>query len=58
MLGLAFPPRRIVRTAQEIDARGATAIVRSICRPDLSDSMDAVLDRISARLAESCSATP
>lgn len=53
--GDAYPPRRIVRTAQEIDARGATAIVGSICQADRSDSMDAVLARITARLHESCS---
>ncbi len=52
--GLAFPPRRIVRTAQAIQAAGATGVVGSICQADLSDPMDAVLERISARLGESC----
>jgi len=52
--GLAFPPRRIVRTAQAIQAAGATGVVGSICQADLSDPMDAVLSRISTRLGESC----
>ncbi|MCA9607236.1 MAG: hypothetical protein KC619_16635, partial [Myxococcales bacterium] len=53
-LGLAFPPRRMVRTAQAIQARGGTGVVGSLCQSDLSGPMNDVLARISARLGESC----
>ena len=44
--GLAFPPRRMVRVAQELDARGATATVSSICQADFGPLLDAIVARM------------
>jgi len=52
--GVAFPPRRIVRTAQAIQSRGGTGVLGSLCKADFSSSMTAILQRISLRLGESC----
>ena len=41
--GLAFPPRRIVQTAKEIQLLGGTGLVRSICQDDYSGLVDALL---------------
>ena len=56
--GVAYAGRRQIRVAQELEARGATGIIGSICQADLSDPMDAVLNRITARLSESCASAP
>jgi hypothetical protein len=46
--GLAFPPRRIVSTAQGLAAEGVTAILGSICQEDLGAPVDAALARIAS----------
>ena len=54
--GVAFPPRRIVRVAEELSDRGATGVLGSICQSDYTGPVDDVLRRISLRLQESCAA--
>ncbi|HJL17045.1 MAG TPA: hypothetical protein RMH99_15375 [Sandaracinaceae bacterium LLY-WYZ-13_1] len=41
--GLAFPPVRMLRLAEALDARGARASVGSICRADLTPAFDRLL---------------
>lgn len=41
--GLAFPPRRMVRVASELDRLGASATVGSICQADYSGVMGRIL---------------
>jgi len=48
--GLAFPPRRIVEAAAELERAGAGTVVRSICSDDLAPAMGAVLARLSEEL--------
>jgi hypothetical protein len=52
--GLAFPPRRIVLTAQELEDRGVTSVVGSICQESYAAPVGNVLARISERLGEVC----
>ncbi|MEM1417276.1 MAG: hypothetical protein AAGH15_20430 [Myxococcota bacterium] len=52
--GLAFPPRRIVQTAEGLDGRGAYVTVQSICQSDFGPALDAVV----ARVVESMAAQP
>ncbi len=51
-LGEAFPPRRMVQLAREVDAAGGTGIVRSICEADFRPALQAVADALAARLTE------
>jgi len=44
--GLAFPPRRIVRVGQGLEARGVSTTMRSICQADFTPAIDAILVRI------------
>ena len=46
--GLAFPPRRLVRVAQQLESVGASATLGSICQADYS----AVTTRLLAALAD------
>lgn len=48
--GLAFPARRLISVAQQLEERGANGIVQSICQLDYSLVIDEVLTRISAQL--------
>ena len=48
--GYAFPPVRIVRTAQSLDAAGAHTSVHSICQDDFGPAMDAIIDQIADAL--------
>ncbi|MBZ0121967.1 MAG: hypothetical protein K8H88_33545 [Sandaracinaceae bacterium] len=49
--GIAFPPRRILETAQGF---GAQAVVGSICQEDFTPLMDAILTRVARRVAGEC----
>jgi hypothetical protein len=53
--GIAFPPRRFVELARELNARGATGLVQSACASDYTSAFDAVIDAIAR--AQSRSAT-
>jgi hypothetical protein len=44
--GLAFPPRRLVSVAQELERRGAHTFVGSICQAEFTPSIDALIDAI------------
>jgi hypothetical protein len=52
--GAAFPPRRLVEAAQQLQERGATSALGSICQADLSGPLEDLLRRISLRLGERC----
>ncbi|HEY8428356.1 MAG TPA: hypothetical protein VIL20_08275 [Sandaracinaceae bacterium] len=52
--GVAFPPRRIVRVAEDLEARGAASVIGSICQEDYSGPVTEILTRIAARLGETC----
>jgi hypothetical protein len=49
--GRAYPPRRIVQTAQMF---GENGVIQSICSSDFSQAMDAILTRIGKRLQKPC----
>jgi hypothetical protein len=49
--GRAYPPRRIVQVAK---AFGQSSVVQSICQPDFTPVMQAIVDRISSGLGSSC----
>lgn len=52
--GHALPPRRLVETARRLEARGATSVLGSICRPSLGAPLETLLRRITVRLGERC----
>ncbi|MDQ3036129.1 MAG: hypothetical protein M3Y87_27255 [Myxococcota bacterium] len=53
-VGIAFPPRRIVRVARDLEAAGAHAVVASICQDDFTPVVDAILARVAARARGEC----
>ena len=52
--GVAFPPRRFVQVAQELDSRGANAVVQSICQEDFSPAIGAIIEKIADALGGAC----
>ncbi len=52
--GLAFPPRRIVRVAQQIEAAGGNSIVQSICQANFSPALNAIIEKIANALKGAC----
>ena len=52
--GLAFPPTRIVRVAQEIEAAGGSSVVGSICSSDYGPTVQRILERVAARASGVC----
>ncbi|MEM1418477.1 MAG: hypothetical protein AAGH15_26520 [Myxococcota bacterium] len=49
-MGVSFPPRRLVRFAQALEARGADATVQSLCQRDISIAVEDALHRIAGAL--------
>lgn len=49
--GMAFPPRRLVEAAQGF---GGNGVVQSICQEDFTGAVDAILQRVAARVSGSC----
>lgn len=49
--GVAFPPRRVVQVAESF---GANGVVQSICQEDFTPVVDAILQRVAARVSGSC----
>ena len=45
-VGVAFPPVRIVRVAERLDALGAGVTVQSICQPSFTDAATEIIRRI------------
>jgi hypothetical protein len=52
--GIAFPPRRIVRVAQQIAAEGGGATIQSICQSSFAGALDAIIDKIADALGGAC----
>jgi hypothetical protein len=53
-LGVAFPPRRLVQVAQQLDQRGSNGIVQSICQSDFTPALDAIIAKIADVLGGTC----
>ncbi|MFK7987731.1 MAG: hypothetical protein AB8I08_17070 [Sandaracinaceae bacterium] len=49
--GVAFPPTRILQVAESL---GDQAVVGSICQEDFTPVMDAILQRVAARVSGTC----
>ncbi|MEM1413758.1 MAG: hypothetical protein AAGH15_02595 [Myxococcota bacterium] len=56
--GLAFPPRRMVQVAQELQERGAAGVVQSICQRDFGPALDTIIDKIADALGGTCLPRP
>ncbi|MBZ0118964.1 MAG: hypothetical protein K8H88_18345 [Sandaracinaceae bacterium] len=52
--GLAFPPRRIVQVAQQLEAGGAGVTVQSICQEDFGPALQSVIRKIANALGQAC----
>jgi hypothetical protein len=52
--GFAFPPRRMVEVARQLNSRGAGGIVQSICQADFSPALNAIIDKIADVLGGAC----
>lgn len=52
--GRAFPPRRLVTTAQGLEARGAKSVITSICNSSFESAVSAILERVAAGVSGSC----
>jgi hypothetical protein len=52
--GVAFPPRRIVRVAQDLEAAESNAVITSICQQDFTPALNAIIDKIADVLGGSC----
>ncbi|MDQ3031944.1 MAG: hypothetical protein M3Y87_05960 [Myxococcota bacterium] len=50
-VGVAFPPRRLVRVAQGLEQGGAETFVASICQSSYSTAIDALVDRVAVPLS-------
>ncbi|MDI7267084.1 MAG: hypothetical protein QME96_03710, partial [Myxococcota bacterium] len=57
-LGTAYPPVRFVQLAMEIERQGVDTYVSSICRPDWTDAIGAIADRIGNRISIICLTDP
>ena len=53
-LGVAFPPVRIVRVAQQLEALGAGVTVQSICQASFSNALTEVIRQIKSALGAAC----
>ncbi len=51
---IAFPPTRLVRTAQEVSERGAAISLQSLCQDNFQAVVSGILSQVSARLAGRC----
>ncbi len=56
--GLAFPPRRIVSVARDLERAGARAVVQSVCQESFDGPIDAILREIGDALRGSCLSRP
>ena len=52
--GNAFPPRRMVSVAQQLEARGSNGIVQSICQSDFTPALRAIIEKIADVLGGAC----
>ncbi|MGF1469076.1 MAG: hypothetical protein ACFCGT_23365 [Sandaracinaceae bacterium] len=54
----AFPPRRIARVGEGLQAAGANVTIQSICNPDFSGTLDAIIRLIADALSQACLPRP
>jgi hypothetical protein len=54
MTGLAFPPVRIVRVAQQLQAAGAGVTVQSICQASFTNALLEIIRQIKSALTAAC----
>jgi hypothetical protein len=52
--GIAFPPRRLVQTAQALEQAGASTTVQSLCGDSLATAAAGVVRAIADRLDDAC----
>lgn len=52
--GFAFPPRRIVSAAQQLEAAGANAIVQTICQDSFTGAIQSIINKIADVLGGTC----
>ncbi|MFK7984589.1 MAG: hypothetical protein AB8I08_01075 [Sandaracinaceae bacterium] len=52
--GQAFPPVRMVRVAQELEARGAGVTVQSICQESFQGALTEIIRQIKSALGAAC----
>jgi hypothetical protein len=52
--GEAYPPRRFVELARDLDARGAGGIIQSICQADFTPAIDAIIEKLVDVLRGTC----
>ncbi|UJR79002.1 hypothetical protein [Sandaracinus amylolyticus] len=53
-VGNAFPPRRIVEVARDLESAGAYGVVGSICQDDFTPVIDAILRSVASRASGEC----
>lgn len=53
-VGIAFPPRRIVQVARDLESAGGQGVVGSICQSDYTPVIDAILRRVASRARGEC----
>lgn len=52
--GRAFPPRRMIQLAADLENAGANGVVQSICQEDYSGALDAIISKIADVLGGTC----
>jgi hypothetical protein len=52
--GVAYPPRRIVQVARDLERRGASAVIESICQADFTPALNAIIDKFANLLDATC----
>ncbi len=52
--GRAFPPRRILTLAQQLEAGGANSLVQTICQDDYTGAIQGVINKIADVLGGTC----
>jgi len=52
--GLAYPPRRMVDLARQLEERGSNGIVQSICQDDFTPALTAIIEKIADVLGGAC----
>ena len=51
---VAFPPRRIVTVAQQLEGDGANAVVQTLCQESFTGALQAVINKIADVLGGTC----
>ena len=56
--GKAFPPRRIVSVARDLERAGANSVVQSICQESFAGALNAIINKIADVLGGACLPRP